>query len=222
MDYMEISIYMIKRGAIILTGVAILLLSGCTIDWKKGAEYAIDSAKEMHEKQEKKEQTDSHDTSGDDEYIYISEEEVAQEAERVVNIVMDALEEKDAEAIKNLFSDYTCKEYIDIDKQIEEAFNFIDGDIISTGHVLAGYSGGSTSAQRGDIKTLYSGTVYEIVTNKGISYTLLVQGIYNFNMHEEKEGVYSICILNDKERSKSSNYGNDVGKYRIGNKDFNK
>ncbi len=172
-------------------------MSGCTIDWKKSAEFAAGKAKEMYEKYDEKNQTDSDNTTEEDIYIVISEEEVNQEAERVVNIVINALKEKDADAIKNLFSEYARKEDSDIDKQIEDTFNFIDGNIVSTGEILAGYSGGSTSAERGDIKTLYSGSIYDVTTDKGKTYFITIDGIYNFNWNEDKEGVYLINILDD-------------------------
>lgn len=188
---------MIRRRIIILMGTLLLLLTGCTIDWKKSAQFAAGKAKEMYEKYEEKNQTDSDNTTEEDIYIVISEEEVKQEAERVVNIILDALKEKDADAIKNLFSEYARKEDSDIDKQIEDTFNFIDGNIVSTGEILAGYSGGSTSAERGDIKTLYSGSIYDVTTDKGKTYFITIDGIYNFNWNEDKEGVYLINILDD-------------------------
>ena len=186
-----------KCNILILLGVVTLFLSGCTIDWKKSAEFAAGKAKEMYEKYDEKNQTDSDNTTEEDIYIVISEEEVNQEAERVVNIVINALKEKDADAIKNLFSEYARKEDSDIDKQIEDTFNFIDGNIVSTGEILAGYSGGSTSAERGDIKTLYSGSIYDVTTDKGKTYFITIDGIYNFNWNEDKEGVYLINILDD-------------------------
>lgn len=188
---------MIRRRIIILMGTLLLLLTGCTIDWKKSAQFAAGKAKEMYEKYEEKNQTDSDNTTEEDIYIVISEEEVNQEAERVVNIVINALKEKDADAIKNLFSEYARKEDSDIDKQIEDTFNFIDGNIVSTGEILAGYSGGSTSAERGDIKTLYSGSIYDVTTDKGKTYFITIDGIYNFNWNEDKEGVYLINILDN-------------------------
>ena len=188
---------MIRRKIIILMGTLLLLLTGCTIDWKKSAQFAAGKAKEMYEKYEEKNQTDSDKTTEEDIYIVISEEEVKQEAERVVNIVINALKEKNADAIKNLFSEYARKEDSDIDKQIEDTFNFIDGNIVSTGEILAGYSGGSTSAERGDIKTLYSGSIYDVTTDKGKTYFITIDGIYNFNWNEDKEGVYLINVLDD-------------------------
>lgn len=188
---------MIRRRIIILMGTLLLLLTGCTIDWKKSAQFAAGKAKEMYEKYEEKNQTDSDNNTEEDIYIVISEEEVNQEAERVVNIVINALKEKDADAIKNLFSEYARKEDSDIDKQIEDTFNFIDGNIVSTGEILAGYSGGSTSAERGDIKTLYSGSIYDVTTDKGKTYFITIDGIYNFNWNEDKEGVYLINVLDD-------------------------
>lgn len=188
---------MIRRRIIILMGTLLLLLTGCTIDWKKSAQFAAGKAKEMYEKYEEKNQTNSDNNTEEDIYIVISEEEVKQEAERVVNIVINALKEKDADAIKNLFSEYARKEDSDIDKQIEDTFNFIDGNIVSTGEILAGYSGGSTSAERGDIKTLYSGSIYDVTTDKGKTYFITIDGIYNFNWNEDKEGVYLINILDN-------------------------
>lgn len=188
---------MIRRRIIILMGTLLLLLTGCTVDWKKSAQFAAGKAKEMYEKYEEKNQTDSDNTTEEDIYIVISEDEVNQEAERVVNIVINALKEKDADAIKNLFSEYARKEDSDIDKQIEDMFNFIDGNIVSTGEILAGYSGGSTSAERGDIKTLYSGSIYDVTTDKGKTYFITIDGIYNFNWNEDKEGVYLINVLDN-------------------------
>ena len=207
---------MIRRRIIILMGTLLFLLTGCTIDWKKSAQFAAGKAKEMYEKYEEKNQTDSDKTTEEDIYIVISEEEVKQEAERVVNIILDALKEKDAKPIKDSFSIYERKENTDIDKQIENALNFIDGNIVSIGEVSGSYGGGSTSAERGDIKTLYNGTIYDIVTDKGISYTLIIHGIYNFHNNEEKEGLYSVCIFDDVESNKISNYGTDIGMCYIG------
>ena len=197
-------------------GTLLLLLTGCTIDWKKSAQFAAGKAKEMYEKYEEKNQTDSDNTTEEDIYIVISEEEVNQEAERVVNIVINALKEKDADAIKNLFSEYARKEDSDIDKQIEDTFNFIDGNIVSTGEILAGYSGGSTSAERGDIKTLYSGSIYDVTTDNGKTYFITIDGIYNFNWNEDKEGVYLINIL-DNIASKKNLMDYDGYEVSIGN-----
>ena len=207
---------MIRRRIIILMGTLLLLLTGCTIDWKKSAQFAAGKAKEMYEKYEEKNQTDSDNTTEEDIYIVISEEEVNQEAERVVNIVINALKEKDADAIKNLFSEYARKEDSDIDKQIEDTFNFIDGNIVSTGEILAGYSGGSTSAERGDIKTLYSGSIYDVTTDNGKTYFITIDGIYNFNWNEDKEGVYLINIL-DNIASKKNLMDYDGYEVSIGN-----
>lgn len=197
MDYMEISIYMIKQGAIILTGVVILLLSGCTIDWKKGAEYAIDSAKEVREKQEEKEQTDSHDTSEDDEYIYISEQDVQDKTDEIADIVEMAFEEQDKQILIDLFSEYSMDEY-DLDSQIDQAFDFIEGNIVSVGNKTGGYSGGSTSAKHGDIKTLYEGDLCKVVTDAGKTYTITFQGVYNFRNHDNQIGLHCIYIGNDQ------------------------
>ena len=197
-------------------GTLLLLLTGCTIDWKKSAQFAAGKAKEMYEKYEEKNQTDSDNTTEEDIYSVISEEEVNQEAERVVNIVINALKEKDADAIKNLFSEYARKEDSDIDKQIEDTFNFIDGNIVSTGEILAGYSGGSTSAERGDIKTLYSGSIYDVTTDNGKTYFINIDGIYNFNWNEDKEGVYLINIL-DNIASKKNLMDYDGYEVSIGN-----
>lgn len=93
---------MIRRRIIILMGTLLLLLTGCTVDWKKSAQFAAGKAKEMYEKYEEKNQTDSDNTTEEDIYIVISEEEVKQEAERVLNIILDALKEKDAKPRCNM------------------------------------------------------------------------------------------------------------------------
>ena len=162
---------MIKRGAIILTGVVILLLSGCTIDWKKGAEYAIDSAKEVHEKQDK--------------------------TDEIADIVEMAFEEQDKQILIDLFSEYSMDEY-DLDSQIDQAFDFIEGNIVSVGNKTGGYSGGSTSAKHGDIKTLYEGDLCKVVTDAGKTYTITFQGVYNFRNHDNQIGLHCIYIGNDQ------------------------
>ncbi len=199
---------------IILFGIVLLFQTGCSIDWKKGTSTVINKTKEIYEEKVIKDTDDS--TVDTEDFIYISQEDVEKEANRVVEIMMNAFREEDAESLKALFSEFAHEEYVDLDTQIAESFEFIDGDIISFGNVLAGYAGGSTSATHGDIKTLYQGLVYDITTDTGKSYTIRVNGIYNFRMNESKVGVYSIYIMDDIIRKKRSNYGDDEGTFWIG------
>lgn len=62
---------MIRRRIIILMGTLLLLLTGCTVDWKKSAQFAAGKAKEMYEKYEEKNQTDSDNTTEEDIYILL-------------------------------------------------------------------------------------------------------------------------------------------------------
>lgn len=132
----------------------------------KSAEFAIDKAREVYEKHK-----DDHDTTEDDAYIVVSYRDVDKEAERVVDVVMTAFKEEDAGTLQDLFSEYISEQY-DIAAQIKETFAFIDGEIVSTGDVLAGYSGGSTSALHGEVESLYDGTICEVTTDIGKEYTI--------------------------------------------------
>lgn len=163
-------------------------MTGCSFDWHKIA----DTAWEKVTGQEEKEQEE--DT---EEYIHhIPEEEIQAEADRVADVICDAFSVRDAGAIKELFSEYAHEQY-DLDKEISEAFEFLDGEIVSIGDILAGYAGGSNSAKYGEVETRFHGTIYDVVTDTGKSYTIYYGAYYNYRLHDDMVGVYTIYVSDD-------------------------
>jgi hypothetical protein len=55
--------------------------------------------------------------------------------------IMECFINKDAETIKSFFSEYVIETYPDIDTQIDEAFNFLDGEIVSYDEPFSSASG---------------------------------------------------------------------------------
>ncbi len=195
---------------IILSGIVLLFQTGCSIDWKKGTNTVINKTKEIYEEKVIKDIDDS--TVDTEDFIYISQEDVEKEANRVVEVMMNAFREKDAESLKTLFSEFAHKQY-DLDTQISDAFEFIDGNIVSVGKTLAGYGGGSTSATHGAVQTIYHGVVYDITTDTEKKYTLTFNGFYNFRSHEDQIGVLCIYITDDDKYNVYSgdNPGAEIG-----------
>ncbi|MBR1598479.1 MAG: DUF5104 domain-containing protein [Lachnospiraceae bacterium] len=130
------------------------------------------------------------------EYVFVSNDYVRGESYRVGRIIEDAVLDKDGELIIPLFSGEVSGRY-DLDAQIKEAWNFIDGDIVSIESLVADSGGFTTDMDYGAVEDYYNGDLYGVVTDKGTSYTISYSGTYNYRNHDVKVGLSHIIIVND-------------------------
>ena len=164
-------------------------MTGCSFDWHKIADAAWEKVTGQEEEIEQEEDTE--------EYIHhIPEAEIQAEADRVAGVICDAFSAKNADILKELFSEYTHEQH-NLDEEIADAFKFLDGEIVSIGDIQAGYSGGSNSAKYGEVETKFSGTIYDVVTENGKNYSIYFDAYYNYRLHDDRVGVYGINVIDE-------------------------
>lgn len=103
--------------------------------------------------------------------------------------IMGCFINKDPEPIKSLLSEYIIKKYPDIDEQIDKAFNFLDGEIVS-------YDEPFPSACGAREQKAYGARTRHIITDKGTEYKIAFKGWYSYDKEPERAGITSIGIEN--------------------------
>lgn len=104
--------------------------------------------------------------------------------------IMECFINKDGETLKGFFSEYVLENYPYIDKQIEAAFDFLDGEIVSYDEPFPGAVG---SFEKKD----YGATTRNIITDKGTEYTIGFKGWYAYDKEPDKVGITVITITNE-------------------------
>ena len=126
---------------------------------------------------------------GDDEYKTPDESA----SEMITNIVV-CFENDDNETLKTYFSE-SAKKNGKLDTEIDEAFEFIDGKIVSYGE--------PNSSCIGPIEDkAYGATISDIITDKGTEYKIDFNGKYRFDEDKSREGVRGIRVVNMTENDK--------------------
>ncbi len=127
------------------------------------------------------------------------EEQTVEYSENLMKILI----EKDEAAFKELLCQDILDNHDNIDDEIHQAFNFIEGDIISYDPPRSGAMSETTTAEEGAVKRLASCNLENIRTSEGKSYHIR----YSYGMinkdHPELLGIVSISILIDSEESDS-------------------
>lgn len=114
-------------------------------------------------------------------------------AQQYAETVIDCAKQRDSEGIKELF----CKEIQethDLDEEIEELLDIIDGNIISYDEP-DGESSGNTSDWDGVIEQEISGHINGIKTDKGGRYIINVFGFTEYRNHKEYIGITGMNII---------------------------
>lgn len=125
--------------------------------------------------------------------------------------IMECFINKDAETIKSLLSEYIIKKYPDIDEQIDKAFNFLDGKIVSYDESFPGACGAREQKD-------YGATTRHIITDKGTEYKISFKGWYSYDKEIERVGITSIGVANETIVSQFKNqYKEELTKYPIRN-----
>ena len=112
--------------------------------------------------------------------------------------IMECFISKDAETIKSFFSEYVIETYPDIDTQIDEAFNFLDGEIVS-------YDEPSSRASGSSERKSYGALTMNIITDKETKYVVDFMGQLTNDENPERIGVRCITVINMTENDKYEN-----------------
>ncbi len=124
--------------------------------------------------------------------------------------LIDYIDDEDIEGLKSMFCEKNKAE-CNLDKQIKEALEFIDGDIVSYDRP---YGASSEQIRDGKVKMSWvTPGIENILTSKGKKYEIYFD--YNIvdGSHLEYIGITQI-IINDITDDKNSNKKYVVGKYR--------
>jgi hypothetical protein len=111
----------------------------------------------------------------------------SEKAKYLQNEIMKCFENEDKETLKSFFCENTTDNY-DLDSQIDEAFAFIDGKIVSYDEPFAGACGSF------DRKS-YGADTNNIITDKNRTFKISFSGWLTNEKDTEKVGVFSIKVI---------------------------
>lgn len=115
--------------------------------------------------------------------------------------IMVCFLEEDAELLKGYFSEY-IKQLYNVDSQIEEAFNFIEGDIISYDEPFGDESG--SSVKDGEwIESKFYGKISNIKTDEDKKYKIIINSFDINKNNPEKVGCFKIIVIDTTTDSES-------------------
>lgn len=121
----------------------------------------------------------------------------AQEANMILEDIINALENDDTEALKNVFAIEVQNSTSDLDSQIEEAIEYFEGEVISYDSV--GTPAGSESMREGELvySSIGNAKSKSVVTTED-TYTISFSAIL-VDDEETNQGVWRIWLGKNKE-----------------------
>ena len=122
------------------------------------------------------------------------------QAKAISTQMIKCFKEKDSENLKSLFSQHVQEKY-DLDTQIQEAFDFIDGDIVSHGEPDGQASGKSTDILGTEYEEI-QGEGTSVKTDKGKSYGVYFFAYREYRYDKDYLGVYCIAVACEDEKNK--------------------
>lgn len=115
-----------------------------------------------------------------------------------LEIIIDAFSNDDKQELLELFSQRSCSDN-DLDSQIDEAINFMEGDIIS--HKESSTPVENTSTKKGKVIRSYISNTSTIKTDTGHEYKLTFSDciVYNGSNQNEETGIMYITLRDEKD-----------------------
>ena len=110
--------------------------------------------------------------------------------------IMEYVLNKDKEGLKSMFSKYILETH-DLDNEIDEFFEFIDGEIISYDEPDGDDRGGQYSPNESKRIRKLGGNVNNIKTDKGKTYSISFLTYYIYNSNKDKVGVDVIGVIDE-------------------------
>ena len=126
--------------------------------------------------------------------------------------ILKCFEDGDKQGIKKMMCKYATDNDSELDKEIDEAFSFIDGKIKSKGDTKASMSGDDDNKQ-------YNAYTQKIVTESGKEYKISFDGWYKCKDDSDKEGVMLIKVIDTSVKVDPAKEDKDNGIYNIGIKE---
>ena len=108
--------------------------------------------------------------------------------------IMECVVNKDKEGLKSVFSKHIAETH-DLDKEIDEFFKFIDGEIISY-DAPEGNEGGYTRKDGEYTEKVLNGYIRKIETDNKKHYEIISNSYYIYKNNKEYEGVFYLSIIN--------------------------
>jgi hypothetical protein len=110
--------------------------------------------------------------------------------------VMEYIKDGDIESLKNLFC-LTIQNTHNLDKEIAEALEFIDGEIVSHDEPK-GSTGAGKMREEGWIELGLSGRIENILTDTGKIYRIRFHSYAIYKANEDNVGITSMNILSEE------------------------
>ncbi len=138
-------------------------------------------------------------TDSNEEYYKVYPTELNQEASRIQEVALEAFKNQDVTKLENEFSEYAT-ENANLNDEIENAFEFIEGNIITVEDSYVGDGGGSKD-EKGDARVDYKVNLFNVRTDKYKNYQIRIYGIFFYRNNEHKQGINRISVRDrDTER----------------------
>ena len=131
-------------------------------------------------------------TDSNEEYYKVYPTELNQEASRIQEVALEAFKNQDITKLENEFSEF-AKENANLNDEIENAFEFIEGNITTVEDSYVGYGGGSTD-EKGYARADYKVTLFDVKTDKNRTYEIRIFGIFFYRNNEHKQGINRIYV----------------------------
>lgn len=119
--------------------------------------------------------------------------------------IMEALKAKDKVKLKQVLAK-ALQSQVNIDEEINNLINFIDGNIISYDDIGIASPGRGSSDEKGLIYEVYDGETENIVTDKGKRYELEYFMYYVNRNHKDYEGVFQVILYDTEIYTQENNY----------------
>ncbi|MDE7253587.1 MAG: DUF5104 domain-containing protein [Acetatifactor sp.] len=122
---------------------------------------------------------------------------------------------KDAEAIADLFCPYVKENYPNLEEDIADWIEFIDGDILSYDAPEGARGGGTTTAEDGVVEQSINGGIDNIKTSSGKTYRIGHGGYSVYKEHPDYVGVTSVTIFAEDLHDDENHCWPEGSKYTI-------
>lgn len=117
------------------------------------------------------------------------------------NEIIDALNSKDSEALKSVFSTNALKEAKDIDNGIEYLMDFYKGEIIDKEVALDNEGANDYGKKTNTLRCLYT-----VTTNEDVYLVFFIDELVDTE-NPDNEGIYMLQIIKEADRSKYFDWG---------------
>ncbi len=129
------------------------------------------------------------------EYYKVYPNELNQEASRIYEVALDAFKNEDITKLENEFSEF-AKENANLNDEIANAFEFIEGNITTVEDSYVG-EGASSKDPQGYLNADYAVTLYNVRTDKYKTYEIRIYGVFFDRNNKQKQGIDHIVIFDE-------------------------